>query len=54
MRNIGNITRKNKKIPYTDHPDFIPNLTPEDMFRMGSFGGNVLETDTFDHYWQGL
>ena len=30
-------TRKRKK--FTDHPEFTPNLSPQDMFRLGSFGG---------------
>lgn len=35
---------KNKKIipktiEFKDYPDFTPNLTPEQMFRLGSFGG---------------
>ena len=36
---MHNKTRKNNKTTYKDYPDFTPNLTPEDMFRMGSFGG---------------
>lgn len=34
--------RRNKltgEIMFPAHPDFTPNLTPEEMFRMGSFGG---------------
>ena len=30
---------KNKKIYFHDYPDFRPNLTPKEMFSMGSFGG---------------
>jgi len=28
-----------KTIEFEDYPDFTPNLTPEQMFRLGSFGG---------------
>ena len=36
-----NKTRKNHKrhIIFSDHPDFTPNLTPREMFLLGSFGG---------------
>ena len=36
-----NKTRKNtnKTIHFKDHPDFTPNLTPSQIFRLGSFGG---------------
>uniref|UniRef100_A0A6C0LZ30 Uncharacterized protein n=1 Tax=viral metagenome TaxID=1070528 RepID=A0A6C0LZ30_9ZZZZ len=37
-------TRKKRKISgktikFKDFPDFIPNLTPREMFKLGSFGG---------------
>ena len=34
-------TRKlrNKRIHFKDYPDFLPNLTPMEMFKLGSFGG---------------
>lgn len=37
-----NKTRKytNKTIHFKDHPDFTPNLTPSQIFRLGSFGGS--------------
>lgn len=36
--------KKNKKpitktIQFKDHPDFTPNLTPQQIFELGSFGG---------------
>ena len=30
---------KYKKIIFHDHPEFTPNVTPEEMFRAGVFGG---------------
>lgn len=30
---------KYKNIKFEDHPEFTPNLTPRDIFKMGSFGG---------------
>ena len=27
------------KISFADYPEFTPNLTPRQMFQMGSFGG---------------
>jgi hypothetical protein len=33
-------TRKsNGDIIFKDYPDFTPNLTPRDIFKLGSFGG---------------
>lgn len=26
-------------IKFDDYPEFIPNLSPRDIFKMGSFGG---------------
>ena len=34
-----NKTKKKKKIVFKDYPDFTPNLSPRDIFRLGSFGG---------------
>jgi Cu/Zn superoxide dismutase len=30
---------KNGEYRFADHPEFRPNLSPEEMFRLGSFGG---------------
>lgn len=32
-------TKPGETIVFPDHPEFTPNLTPRQMFRMGSFGG---------------
>ena len=32
-------TRIGDVIHFADHPEFTPNLTPEQIFRLGSFGG---------------
>jgi hypothetical protein len=48
VKNFKNITkkggyrkpkRKNGLLIFKDFPDFTPNLTPREMFEMGSFGG---------------
>ena len=31
--------KKSGKLFFSDYPDFCPNLTPRDIFKMGSFGG---------------
>lgn len=28
-----------KNIHFKDYPDFTPNLTPKEIFKLGSFGG---------------
>ena len=41
-RIIKNKTLKRKKsgtIVFSDYPDFTPNLTPREIFQLGSFGG---------------
>ena len=30
---------KHGEIMFTDHPEFRPNLTPSEIFQLGSFGG---------------
>lgn len=32
-------SKTNKKRMFSDYPDFTPNLTPQEMFELGSFGG---------------
>ena len=41
MANRSNKTvrKKNGRIFFTDYPEFTPNLSPSDIFRLGSFGG---------------
>ena len=36
-----------RKISFADYPEFTPNLTPRQMFQMGSFGGTYMETHLF-------
>ena len=31
--------KRRGKLYFTDHPEFTPNLTPKQIFQMGSFGG---------------
>jgi hypothetical protein len=40
------IPRKNKygELQFEDHPEFSPNLTPEEVLRSGSFGGTYFRT----------
>ncbi len=33
------VHRKNGKLHFADYPEFQPNLTPRQIFQMGSFGG---------------
>ena len=45
---------KNKTITFSDYPDFTPNLTPKEMFQLGSFGGTywrpIYSSVTKKHY----
>lgn len=36
---MKNKTRKNTKIKFDDFPEFTPNLSPREIFLLGSFGG---------------
>ena len=41
-RNTNKMAKPKKvdgEIFFPDHPDFRPNLTPREMFKLGSFGG---------------
>ena len=46
--------RKNGHLFFKDYPDFIPNLTPRQMFQLGSFGGTywrpIYSSVTKKHY----
>jgi hypothetical protein len=46
--------RTDGTIVFTDYPDFTPNLSPQDIFRLGSFGGTywrpIYSTVTKQHY----
>lgn len=33
------VKNRNSAIHFKDHPEFTPNLTPRQMFQLGSFGG---------------
>jgi hypothetical protein len=33
------VSKKSGKFYFSDYPDFSPNLSPRDMFKLGSFGG---------------
>lgn len=37
-------------IYFNDYPDFRPNLTPRIIFKLGSFGGDVLASNFFKDY----
>ena len=51
----GNKTQKRKSngdIIFTDYPDFTPNLTPREIFKLGSFGGTYwrpIKSKFFSH-----
>jgi hypothetical protein len=35
----ANVSKKGGKFYFSDYPDFKPNLSPRDIFKLGSFGG---------------
>lgn len=39
MKNKTIKRRSNGNIVFSDHPEFTPNLTPREIFKLGSFGG---------------
>lgn len=57
-----------QKIHFKDHPEFQPNLTPEQIFRLGAFGGTYWRPITsgvakkrlsdqhleFKEWWEGI
>ena len=48
------VKRRNGSLYFSDFPDFRPNLTPREMFSMGSFGGTywrpIYSSVTQKHY----
>ena len=45
-RSIYNVERdNNNKLIFKDYPEFKPNLTPKEIFKLGSFGGT---------YWRNI
>jgi hypothetical protein len=45
MKHTPKPTRPGETIVFSDHPEFTPNLTPRQIFRLGSFGGT---------YWRNI
>ena len=39
MPNNKTAKKRNGKIYFNDYPDFRPNLSPRQIFKLGSFGG---------------
>lgn len=39
MPRVKPVRRRNKTIVFRDYPEFRPNLTPREIFKLGSFGG---------------
>ena len=39
IKKYGKNKTQKKMLKFNDYPDFRPNLTPRDMFTLGSFGG---------------
>ena len=40
LHNVGIVSRDiGDVISFSDHPDFLPNMTPREIFLEGSFGG---------------
>ena len=52
--NHKTLRKKNGRIFFADYPEFTPNLSPSDIFRLGSFGGTywrpIYSKVTHKHY----
>lgn len=54
VRKNKTVKKRNGSLFFSDFPDFRPNLTPQEMFRLGSFGGTywrpIYSRVTRQHY----
>ena len=54
IRKNKTVKKRNGSLFFSDFPDFRPNLTPQEMFRLGSFGGTywrpIYSRVTRQHY----